>query len=194
MKRDSPIRRILCLLFFMVFAADVARADNDGEQPTMARVCYIFFGWPGIRIGNPDFDQQLVSINKTVSNAAIEKLSGLHYRIEPFFSEAREAKAALENLYRAIQQTHCDKGVELSQKLTQLSKPDSVPYLRFMVLVFHVERNAEDQSAKIVSDYRHDYSYELTKNAPDLGDLSLPSVGVRIAQGIDLAEALGVGR
>jgi hypothetical protein len=188
MKRYSSIGRILCSSLFVVITADVAHADNVREAPATAPGCTIFFGGTGTRSGNADFDQRWITINKTVSNATIEKLIGLHYRIEPFFSEAGGAQEAFENLYRAVQQKQCDQVIQLSHELTMPSKPGSVPHLNFKISVFHLERNEGSRSAKVISEYEQGYPFELTKAV--LENLSLSTVGETIATDVDAARVL----
>ena len=188
MKRYSRVRRILCSSLLVVITADVGRADNAGEAPTVVPGCTIFFGGTGTRTGNSDFDQRWITINKTVSNAAIEKLTGLHYRIEPFFTEATGAQEAFEKLFRAVQQKQCGQVIQLSHEISLPSKPGSVPHLDFKISVFHLERNEDNRTAKVISEYEHGYPFELTKAV--LENLSLSSVGVTIATDIDAARVL----
>jgi hypothetical protein len=187
MKLYSTISGILCSSLFVVVTADVARADHTSDALRAAPGCTIFFGGTGTRSGNADFDQRWITVNKTVSNAAIEKLTELHYRIEPFFTEARGPQESFENLYRAVQQKQCDQVIQLSHEITLPPKPDSVPHLNFKLSVFHLERNG-DRSAKLVSEYEHGYPFELTKAV--LEKLSLSAVGATMAADVDAARVL----
>jgi hypothetical protein len=188
MKSYSAIHRILYLSLFIAIAPDAARGENGGDAPTNAPGCTVFFGGTGTRTGNSDFDNRWITVNKTVSEAAIQKLSELHYRIEPLVTEARESQDSFEDLYRALQQKHCDQVLQLSHELSLPSKPDSVPRLTFKVLVFHLDQKAGDRSAKIISEYERGYPFDLTTEV--LQNLSLSEVGETIATDVDQAKVL----
>jgi hypothetical protein len=188
MKDYATRYRALCLSLLIVVTAGVARADDTAEPPKTAPGCTIFFGGTGTRTGKADFDRTWITVNRTVANAAIEKLTQLHYRIEPFFSEANGSQQALAELYPAMQSTHCAQVLELSHELSMPSKPNSVPHLNFKVQVFHLERNEADRTAKVIGEYEHDYPYDLTKDV--LEHLSMSAVGATIATDVDAARVL----
>lgn len=76
---------IACSVLFVVITANV-RADDTATPatagtPNATPGCAIFLG-NGTRSKNADFNQQWINVNKAVSNAAIDKLTALRYRID----------------------------------------------------------------------------------------------------------------
>jgi len=179
MKRYSTIHRILCLSLFIAIAPGMARAENG---------CTLFFGGTGTRTGNADFDQRWITINETVSEAAIQKLSELHYRIESSFTQASESQDSFEELYETLRQKQCGQVLQLSHELALPSKPGGVPRLTLKVLVFHLDPTADARSAKTIGEYERNYPFELTKEVME--NLSLSAVGQTIAQHVDEAKVL----
>jgi hypothetical protein len=187
MKHHSTICRIAYLSLLVACSAAAAGAEA-GEPTATAPGCTLFLHGTGTRTGNQDFDQRWITVNRSVANAAIAKLTEIHYRIEPFLSEARTSQEALGSVYKVLQQKNCDQVMQLSHSLTMPSKPGAVPHLDFYVLVFHLESNADNRSVKIISEYEHHYPFDLTKEV--LEGLSMSAVGVTIATDVDAAQVL----
>jgi len=125
---------------------------------------------------------------RAVSNAAIDKLTALHYRIEPLFSDAADPQQSGVILMKAIQEKHCDQVVQLSHLLSTASDPKDPPHLTFQVLAFHLEAIDDKGHVKIVPDYQHDYPFVLTQDIME--HLSMSAVGATVATDVDAAHVL----
>jgi hypothetical protein len=172
-------------LALLILAASLVRA---GEPTAAVPDCSLFFGGTGTRARNAEFDRITITINKTVSDAAIGRLIWLRYRIESHFSTASSLQESSAELYRVLQEKKCGQVIELSDEFSIAAATDALPHLKFTVLVFHLERTVDGRSLQVVSEYQRSYEFELTKQL--MKELSLSGLGLTIAADIDAARVL----
>ena len=180
--------RTACSVLLIIITADVARADDTAAAPTPTPGCTIFLGGNGSRFKNTEFNQRWINVNRAAWTAAIQKLYHLHYRVEPLFSEGPDPQESLQDVYKKMREKQCDQVIQLSHELTISSEPNAIPHLSLDVLVFHLEKDPNGQSAKIVGDYQHKYPFVLTKEVME--NLKISDVGETIATDVDAAHVL----